>query len=204
VAADNRHSAVLTPATPAILAISGSLRSTSTNSAVLRAAAAAAAQDGIQVEIADCVRELPHFDPDLEPNPPESALRFRKACGDAAGVLVAVPEYTFGIPGSFKNALDWAVGSGSLYRKPITALKISVPGRGGHLREMLDLTFRAHGADVVHRSVLVSRRQLDARGEVSDRSIVHELRQVVAELVQRAGATRSGIAQSALRDAGHN
>jgi chromate reductase, NAD(P)H dehydrogenase (quinone) len=101
------------PAT--ILAISGSLRRSSINSAVLRAAAATAARDGIRVVIDDSVRKLPHFDPDLEIAPPAAVLRFRAECQDAAGVLLAVPEYTFGIPGSFKNALDWTVRSGSLY-----------------------------------------------------------------------------------------
>jgi chromate reductase, NAD(P)H dehydrogenase (quinone) len=152
------------------------------HSAVLRAAAAATAPDGIRVAIDHSVRDLPPFDPDLEMQPPASALRFRKACEDAAGVLLAVPEYTFGIPGLFKNALDWTVGSGSLYRKPVTVLKISPPRRGEHLRETLDLALRAHGADVVHRSVPVSQRDLDRRGEVSDRRITTELRAVVVEL----------------------
>ena len=89
-----------------ILAISGSLRRSSINSAVLRAAAAAAARDGVLVVVDHSVRGLSHFDPDLEIEPPEAVRHFRAACEEAAGVLLAVPEYTFGIPGSFKNALD--------------------------------------------------------------------------------------------------
>ena len=92
--------------TTEILAVSGRPRRESINSAVLRAAARAAAPDGIRVAIADDVRKLPLFDPDLETEPLESVLRFRNACEEAAGVLLAVPEYTFGIPGAFKNALD--------------------------------------------------------------------------------------------------
>ena len=64
-------------------------------------------------------------------------LRFREACEAAAGVLLAVPEYAFGIPGAFKNALDWTVGSASLYLKPITVLKVSPPGRGASVRSAL-------------------------------------------------------------------
>jgi len=108
-----------------ILAISGSLRRSSINTAVLRAAAAAAARDGALVVVDDSVRELPHFDPDLEIEPTEAVLRFRAACEASAGVLLAVPEYTFGVPGAFKNALDWTVRSGSLYRKPITLLNVA-------------------------------------------------------------------------------
>lgn len=169
-----------------ILAISGSLRRSSVNSAVLRAAAAAGARDGAVVLIDDSMRELPHFDPDLETGPPEPVLRFRAACEEAAGVLLAVPEYTFGIPGSFKNALDWTVGSGSLYRKPITLLDVAPPGRGAHVREALDLVLRAHGADVARRSVPVTRSDRDAAGEVDDARVIGELRAVVAELAKRS------------------
>jgi NAD(P)H-dependent FMN reductase len=170
---------------PTILAISGSLRRASVNSAALRAAASEAARNGIRVALAD-VRGLPPFDPDLEAEPPEAVVRFRQSCAAAAGVLLAVPEYTFGIPGWFKNTLDWAVGSGSLYRKPVTVLKVSPPGRGDHVRTALELALRAHGADTVHRSAVVFRRDLDAVGEISDPRIRVELRAVVLELARRA------------------
>lgn len=183
-----------------ILAISGSLRRASINSAVLRAAALGAARDGIRVEIADFVRDLPPFDPDLETQPPAAALRFRRACEDAAGVLLAVPEYTFGIPGSFKNALDWTVGSGSLYHKPVTVLKISPPGRGESVRDTLDLALRAHGAEVVHRSVPVLHRDLDPGGEIGDSRIVAELRAVLVELDSRARARDATSSRARLAD----
>ena len=175
------------PAT--ILAISGSLRRGSINSAVLRAAAAAAAKDGIRVAIEHSVRNLPHFDPDLEIDPPEAVVRFRAACEEAAGVLLAVPEYTFGIPGSFKNALDWTVGSGSLYRKPITILDVARPSRGAHAREALDLVFRAHNADVARYSIPIEPNARSRSGEVVDPKVVGELRAVVDELVRRSRRT---------------
>jgi len=177
-----------------ILAISGSLRRNSINRTVLRAAAASASQDGALVVIADSARELPHFDPDLESEPPEPVLRFRAACEEAAGVLLAVPEYTFGIPGSFKNALDWTVGSGSLYRKPITLLDVAPPGRGAHVREALDLVFRAHGADVGCRSVPVTRSDHNTAGEVDDPRVIGELRAVVAELAKRSSVAHASNA----------
>ena len=68
---------------------------------------------------------------------PTSNRRRRKPCSafgrparPPTGVLLAVPEYAFGIPGAFKNALDWTVGSGSLYRKPVTVVDVAPPGRG--------------------------------------------------------------------------
>lgn len=173
-----------------ILAIPGSLRRRSINAAALRAAAAAAVRDGIVVTIEDFPRALPHFDPDLEPCPPEAVLRFRQACADAYGLLLAVPEYTFGIPGAFKNALDWTVRSGSLYRKPVAVLHVAPLGRGAHVREALTHVLRAHGADLTHHEVPVTQRGRDANGEISDPRIVVRLRTVVAELAQRANASR--------------
>jgi NAD(P)H-dependent FMN reductase len=132
------------------------------------------------------VRELPHFDPDLEVEAPEVVLRFRAACETSAGVLLAVPEYTFGIPGSFKNALDWTVGSGSFYRKPIALVDVAPPGRGAHARQTLDLVLRAHGADVTHYSMPVVRSDRNEAGEVDSPMIIDELRAVVAELAKRS------------------
>lgn len=169
-----------------ILAVSGSLRCASVNSAALRAAAVAAARSGITVTIADVVRELPHFDPDLEQAPPDVVLRFRAACEIAAGVLLSVPEYAFGIPGAFKNALDWTVRAGSLYRKPITVLDVAAPGRGGSVRQALDLVLKALDADVVHRSLPVAGGDRDARGEITNPEIAEELHAIVSELAGRA------------------
>ncbi len=180
-----------TGAVSPILAISGSLRRDSINAAALRAAASAAARDGLTVRIDDWPRALPQFDPDLDALPPEAVRRFREACAEANGVLLAVPEYTFGIPGAFKNALDWTVRSGSFYQKPVALLHVAAPGRGTHVREALALVLRAHNADVTHHAVPVARRNRDANGEISDPRIVHQLRAVVAELAQRAGACRA-------------
>src|SRR6266540_2844484 len=164
-----------------ILAISGSLRRSSVNSAALRAAATAAAQDGSLVSIEDSVRLLPPFDPDLEAAPPDAVLRFRSASRNASAVLLAVPEYAFGIPGAFKNALDWTVGSGSLYRKPIALLSVAPPGRGAHVTQALDAVFTALDGDVAHYVVPVVAADRGADGEVRDPRIVEALQAVVTE-----------------------
>jgi chromate reductase len=174
-----------------LLAIPGSLRRGSLNAAALRAAASAAARDGVFVAIDDSPRALPHFDPDLESVPPEPVLRFRRVCEDADGVVLAVPEYTFGIPGALKNALDWLVGSGSLYRKPVALLHIAPAGRGVRVREALAHVLRAHNADVTHHCVPIAPHDLDAKGEISEPRIVGHLRAVLAELARRASAGRA-------------
>lgn len=171
-----------------ILAISGSLRQSSTNSAALRAAAAAAAQGGIVVTIDASIRTLPQFDPDLESAPPDTVLRFREACERADGVLLAVPEYAFGIPGAFKNALDWPVGTSALYRKPVTVLSVAPPSRGTRVREALAHVLTAIGADAIFRSVPVADADRDARGEIRNPTVVAELRTIASELAARSNA----------------
>ena len=103
-------------------------------------------------------------------------------------MLFAVPEYAFGIPGAFKNALDWTVGSGSLYRKPVTLLNIAPVGRGACVRETLGFVMRALDVDVCHVSVPVSSREIDTSGEIDDATIIAELGALVAELADRATA----------------
>ena len=172
---------------PRILAISGSLRRTSVNSAALRAAAAAAAAAGIAVTIDDAVRALPHFDPDLEAEPPEVVAPFDAACAASAGVLISVPEYAHGIPGAFKNALDWTVGSGSLYAKPVAVLDVAPPGRGRYVREALDHVFAAMQSDVVHYAVPVAAADRDAEGEIVGVDVLAALGGVVTDFARRIG-----------------
>ena len=174
-----------------ILAISGSLKDSSVNSAALRAAAAAGARDGTLVTIDNSVGELPHFDPDLDSCAPEQVLRFRAACERAAGMLLSVPEYAFGIPGSFKNALDWTVASSSLYEKPVTVLNVAPAGRGAHVLKALDLVLAALAADIAHRAVPVLPGDRDEHGEICNPRTIAELRAAVDELAQRASATLS-------------
>ena len=169
-----------------ILGLSGSLRRSSLNTAALRAAAGAAARSGVTVEVSDAVRRLPHFDPDIEPNPPEPALRFRASCSASAGVLLAVPEYAHGIPGALKNALDWTVGDGSLYRKPVAVLSVAPTWRGVHVRHALELVFEAMGAEATFHSVPVAIADVDERGKIDDPRIHEALGAVVLELRRRA------------------
>jgi chromate reductase, NAD(P)H dehydrogenase (quinone) len=107
-----------------IFAISGSLRSGSLNSMLLRAAARLA-PPGISVELYRDLGNLPLFNPDLETADPRpvAALRQRIIASDA--VLIASPEYARGVTGAIKNALDWMVGNESFVDKPVGLLNAS-------------------------------------------------------------------------------
>src|SRR4051812_27411538 len=100
-----------------LLAISGSLRARSSNTAILHAIAQMA-NDTIEVKIFDGLAKLPHFDPDNTEGEVEVAY-FRKCLKESDGIIICTPEYAFGVPGVLKNALDWSVSSGEFNEKPV-------------------------------------------------------------------------------------
>ncbi|CAB3776688.1 NADPH-dependent FMN reductase [Pararobbsia alpina] len=107
-----------------LLSLSGSLRSASSNTHALFAAAMLVPH-GVVVETYGEIGKLPHFNPDLEGTLPESIIDLRARVGQADGLLISCPEYARGIPGSFKNMLDWLVGSTDFPGKPVALLNTS-------------------------------------------------------------------------------
>jgi len=102
-----------------LLALSGSLRAVSSNSALLHAAARLA-PEGVDVRVYERMGELPHFNPELEV--PDVVKELKREVAEADGVLFCTPEYVHGLPGSLKNLLDWLVSDGELWDKPIAIL----------------------------------------------------------------------------------
>ncbi len=118
-----------------IFALSGSLRRASFNAGLLRAAAEEA-PEGVALDIAS-IRGVPLFDADEEAaaGMPEAvtALRARLAAADA--LLMATPEYNGGVPGVFKNAIDWMSrpgpdGPSPFLGKPVAMIGASPGGFG--------------------------------------------------------------------------
>lgn len=105
----------------------------------------------------------------------------------ADGVVICTPEYAFGMPGSLKNALDWLVSSGELWRKPVVALSASPSATGGEkAHAALLLTLTALEAQIVQAGSLTVpfvRAKLDAEGNVSDTATVEALRMVLEVLM---------------------
>ena len=102
-----------------IVAITGSLRTASSNTALLCAMSQLAPPD-VEIVLYEELGTLPHFNPDLDEDvPPESVARLRALLQAAAGVLISSPEYAHGVPGSLKNLLDWLVSAGELVGKPV-------------------------------------------------------------------------------------
>lgn len=92
-----------------VLAVSGSLRSGSYNTRLLRAAAELLPR-GVELELLDpgLLRAIPHYDEDLRVlgEPPAVAL-LRRRVADADALLLSTPEYNHSLPGALKNAIDW-------------------------------------------------------------------------------------------------
>jgi NAD(P)H-dependent FMN reductase len=137
--------------TKTVLAISGSLQSRSSNTALVRLAGRLAGEAQVRVDVLDVLADLPYFNPELDVEPwPASVAALRTRVGAADGVLIASPEYAHEMPGVLKNALDWLVSSGELYDKPVAVLCASPAAeRGGYVREALGRTLDAEGARVV-------------------------------------------------------
>ncbi|MDQ1393937.1 MAG: hypothetical protein QOF30_2914 [Acidimicrobiaceae bacterium] len=84
------------------------------------------APDHLQVVVYHGLGELPHFNPDDDVealHPAVAALRTQIATADA--VVFSTPEYAGALPGTFKNLLDWTVGGGEIYQKPVAFLNAS-------------------------------------------------------------------------------
>lgn len=112
-----------------ILAVCGSLQAKSKNLALLNSAAQSL-PPGVRLVLFDGLRDLPHFNPDMELDAvPDSVRRWRQALDDCDAVLIASPEYGFSLPGVLKNGIDWLIGSGELEGK-VVAVTAAVPGPG--------------------------------------------------------------------------
>lgn len=147
-----------------VLAISGSLRSGSSNTLMLRAAAALA-PEGLQVQLYEGLGELPHFNPDLDAEgqaPPGAVAQFRRLISEADGILISTPEYAHGVPGSLKNALDWLVSYPDFAGKPVLILNASAAG-GQWAQASLKETLTIMSTRVLDASLLAPfiRKKLD-------------------------------------------
>ena len=130
-----------------LFALSGSLRASSGNTALLTAVQRAAQAD-IAVVLFAQLGDIPAFNPDRETEtPPPAVAAFRDSVRESDAVLVSTPEYAHGIPGALKNALDWLVGSGEFYEKPVAFLHASP--RGEIARAALKEVLVTMGAQLV-------------------------------------------------------
>ena len=113
----------MTPPAPLrLLAVSGSLRARSVNTAVLTALQSLAPA-GVTVTLYRGLGDLPHFNPDLDSAPPPAAVvTWREAIVSAHALVICTPEYAHGVPGALKNSLDWLVSHEPFLNKPVAII----------------------------------------------------------------------------------
>ena len=131
---------------PRVVALSGSLRAGSLNTTLLRIAAELAAPE-LEITLFDGIRHLPHYDQDLEGDLPTQVRDFRALVGAVPAVLISCPEYAYGVPGAFKNALDWLVGGPEFVGKRVALLNGSP--RAVRSQEQVTVTVTAMAGIVV-------------------------------------------------------
>jgi chromate reductase len=123
-----------------VLGVAGSLRSGSFNRGLLRAAAELAPA-GMEITSFD-LAPIPMYNGDVEAQgAPEPVQALKQAIREAHGLLIATPEYNYGVPAVLKNAIDWSSRppkDSPLVGKP-AALMGATPGMAGTVRAQLQL-----------------------------------------------------------------
>ncbi len=190
--------------TTKILAISGSLRIASSNTALLRAASKLV-PEGVEITVYDELGNLPLFNPDLEGTEPPSVTDFRARLRASDGVLIASPEYAHGVTGVIKNALDWVVGGEEFVNKPVALLNASP--RATHAQASLTETITVMSARIVAEAsitVPLLGKNLDAAGIVSHSEIASALRAAIVAFARAIESCRADVSMLSGNNVGLN
>ena len=184
--------------TISILAVSGSLRSNSSNTFILKAIIAMAPVQ-VHIYMYNGIGDLPHFNPEIEHDQLVAVENWRKHVQGADGVIICTPEYAFGVPGVLKNALDWLVGSGELNGKPVAAISASPLATGGDKAlSSLENTLTALGTVKSERTLLkipFIPKKLDAAGVLTDEATRQQLKEVLGALIGAIDEVRSNAVE---------
>jgi chromate reductase, NAD(P)H dehydrogenase (quinone) len=181
---------------PHLLTIAGSLRAGSSNAALLGAAARVAPR-GLTVAAYRGLGTLPAFNPDREEAAkflPPAVRGWKATLASADMLLISTPEYAHGIPGAFKNALDWVVGSGELVGKPVGVINLSAASRFAFPQLIEVLTVMS--ANIVPAATIVvdlPRRGVDAAQLAADPVVAAKLREVLAALLAAMPGVSSSV-----------
>jgi chromate reductase, NAD(P)H dehydrogenase (quinone) len=164
------------------LFISGSLRTGSTNAAVLRTALCVL-PPFVEAALYPGLAALPAFNPDLDTDRvPAPVAELRGAIRSADGLVFSTPEYAGDLPGAFKNLLDWTVGDDrpeSISEKPVAWLNVAARG-APNAHESLRRVLGYVNAAVVASACLavpVTGTMVNDDGLVTDATLVRRLQE---------------------------
>ncbi|MGH1539666.1 MAG: NADPH-dependent FMN reductase [Arenicella sp.] len=158
-----------------LLAISGSLRKQSYNTALIHALSELAPEE-ILIDRYQELSKLPLYNPDLEDSNIPEIIKLKKKVAQSDGLIIASPEYAHGITGALKNALDWLVSGEEFVYKPITLFNTSP--RASHAQAALRDVLSTMSGNIIENasiSVPLLGSQLNAAGIVSHPEISQAL-----------------------------
>jgi chromate reductase, NAD(P)H dehydrogenase (quinone) len=185
---------------PRLLGISGSLRKGSNNTAIL-SSLADAIRDRAELVVFP-LNEVPLYDGDIDVDPvPAGVAALRQAIADADGVIIATPEYNYGMSGVLKNALDWAsrpYGKATLTGKPVLTFSSSPAFTGGvRAQAQLNETLTAIAAQLVLRpqTVIASVHEKVKDGHLVDETTLGYLKAGVEDLLSNIERNAAVIRQ---------
>jgi chromate reductase len=173
-----------------VLAISGSLRRASYNTAPLRHAVELFAAEGAELEVYDELERIQPFNPDVDAEAtPVAVGLLRAAVAKCDGIFFATPEYNSSVPGALKNALDWLsrpLETNHMRNKPVAVIGASTGGFGAvrgqaELRKVL----AAIGARVVDGDIAIGHvmSRFDEDGRLNDPNLEEEMREIIRDLL---------------------
>jgi chromate reductase, NAD(P)H dehydrogenase (quinone) len=191
-----------------VLLVCGSLQRASANRAALDVARASLSTSGVEVSEFEGLGSIP-LNPDRGGDPDEAVRAFRAQIGAADAVLIGAPEYAGAVAGVVKNALDWIVGSGDLYGKPVALLSAGTSG-GVFARRDLVRTLSWQGAHVVASlgiDAASTKSVSDAEGSrrFTDPTTLNEIEALASSLVatvDQRPSERFAVVTRLARDAG--
>jgi chromate reductase len=178
-----------------VLAISGSLRRDSHNTALLRAAAELVPPP-VQLEIFEGLKAVEPYDEDDDRGAgPAGASRLREAIESADAVLIATPEYNSSIPGQLKNAIDWAsrpLRDNALWGKPVAVVGAST-GMFGAVWAQAEVrkAAAASGARVIETELPIGHADeaFTQDGRLADTELRNRYVEILDELIALAEQT---------------
>lgn len=188
------------PTSIKVFGLAGSLRKGSFNRALLRAAVEIAPK-GVEIQIFERLGEIPPFNADVEAaGDPEPVAALKSAIREADALLIATPEYNYGVPGVLKNAIDWASrppDHSVLQGKP-AAIMGATPGMTGTARAQLSLrqTFLfTETYALLQPEVLVARahEKIDSGGRLKDDATREFIWRLLKALVAWTHQLRQGM-----------
>ena len=175
-----------------LLALSGSLRKTSYNSATIKALQTLAPSH-VEITIGD-ISHLPIFNPDCEDEIIPELERLKRLLGQSNGLVIASPEYAHGISGPLKNALDWLVSGEEFPYKPI--MLINTSPRASHAQVALREVLSTMSGNVIENSsvtIPLLGSELDSDGIIAEQEIATILMEGVGIFCKEIALLEAGL-----------